>query len=54
MEHILIGVILGFLGLCMGSYAGATVWRLRARQLVEDKADGEKVDSKEYKKLLPL
>ena len=38
----------------MGSYAGATVWRLRARQLVEDKADGEKVDSKEYKKLLPL
>ena len=54
MEHILIGVILGFLGLCMGSYAGATVWRLRARQLVEDKADGEKVDSTEYKKLLPL
>lgn len=54
MEHILIGVILGFLGLCMGSYAGATVWRLRARQLVEDKADGEKVDAKEYKQLLPL
>lgn len=54
MEYILIGVILGFLGLCMGSYAGATVWRLRARQLVEDKADGEKVDGKEYKKLLPL
>lgn len=49
---ILIGLI--FLGLCMGSFAGATVWRLRARQLVEDKRDGEAVDSAEYKKLKPL
>jgi leader peptidase (prepilin peptidase) / N-methyltransferase len=38
----------------MGSFAGATVWRLRARQLVEDKADGEKIDAKEYKTLQPL
>jgi len=38
----------------MGSFAGATVWRLRARQLKEDKADGEKISEKEYKKLLPL
>lgn len=41
-------------GLALGSFAGAMVWRLRARQLVEDKAEGEKVDSKEYKRLLPL
>ena len=54
MEQIIISAGLLFLGLCLGSFAGATVWRLRAQQLVEDKADGEKIDSKEYKKLLPL
>lgn len=54
MEQLIVSSILVVLGLVMGSFAGATVWRLRARQLVEDKADGEKVDSKEYKTLLPL
>lgn len=54
MDQVLIIVVLALLGLCMGSFAGATVWRLRARQLVEDKAEGEKVDSVEYKKLKPL
>jgi prepilin signal peptidase PulO-like enzyme (type II secretory pathway) len=54
MEHLLICVVLAVFGLCMGSFAGATVWRLRARQLKFDKAAGEKVDSKEYKQLLPL
>lgn len=47
-------VVAGFLGLVMGSFAGAQVWRLRARQLVEDKADGEPYDKKELKKLSPL
>lgn len=47
-------VVAGFLGLVLGSFAGATVWRLRAQQLKEDKADGEKVDSKEFKRLHPL
>lgn len=54
MDTLLILVILTLLGLCAGSFAGATVWRLRAKQLVEDKADGEEYDKKEYKKLLPL
>lgn len=54
MEQSLILIILALVGLCMGSFAGATVWRLRARQLVEDEKQGEKVDSSEYKKLLPL
>ena len=54
MDEILIYGVLVLFGLMFGSFAGASVWRLRARQLVEDKADGEKVDSKEYKKLLPL
>jgi leader peptidase (prepilin peptidase)/N-methyltransferase len=51
---ILISVSLGLVGLVMGSFAGATVWRLRARQLVVDKKIGEPVDSKELKKLSPL
>lgn len=54
MDYTTIALILAVLGLLFGSFAGATVWRLRARQLVEDKAVGEKVDAKEYKTLLPL
>lgn len=54
MEQLLIYVALVLIGLCMGSFAGATVWRLRARQLVDDKANGEEVSEKEYKTLLPL
>lgn len=54
MEQTLLCVFLGILGLIMGSFAGATTWRIRARQLVQDKADGEKVDGKEYAQLLPL
>lgn len=51
---VIVIIALGLLGLCLGSFAGATMWRLRARQLVEDKADGEKVDKKEFTKLRPL
>jgi prepilin signal peptidase PulO-like enzyme (type II secretory pathway) len=54
MEQLYFCVALGILGLAMGSFAGATVWRLRARQLVQDKNDREEYDKKEYKKLLPL
>ena len=53
MDILLISV-LAVLGLCAGSFAGATVWRLRAKQLVEDKAEGEQVDKSEYDTLLPL
>jgi len=41
-------------GLVLGSFAGATVWRLRARQLVADKKAGEHVNHAEYKKLKKL
>jgi leader peptidase (prepilin peptidase)/N-methyltransferase len=54
MDQLVLGIILAVLGLMMGSFAGATVWRLRARQLLEDKAAGEKVDKKEYEALVPL
>lgn len=51
MNQITIFVALILLGLCFGSFAGASVWRLRARQLVQDKKDGEGYDENEYKKL---
>lgn len=54
MEEIIIYSILIIFGLMFGSFAGATVWRLRARQLVEDKIEGEEYDEDEYEKLLPL
>ncbi|MDB5168248.1 MAG: putative Prepilin peptidase [Candidatus Saccharibacteria bacterium] len=54
MEQIVISGILAMFGVILGSFAAASVWRLRARQLVEDKAAGEPVDKAEYKKLVPL
>lgn len=44
-------ILLGFLGLVFGSFAGAQVWRLRHRQLLEDKAAGESYDKKELTRL---
>ncbi len=43
-----------FIGLVLGSFAGAQVWRLRARQLTEDKTAGEEYDKREYKRLKEL
>ncbi|MBC7512043.1 prepilin peptidase [Candidatus Saccharibacteria bacterium] len=51
---LLLYVIIGFLGAAMGSFAGAQVWRLRARQLVQDKQAGEPYDKAEYKRLVGL
>ena len=50
----MIEIILAFLGLVFGSFAGATVWRLRARQITQEKAAGNKVDRRELKSLKPL
>lgn len=54
MEEIFIIIILTVFGLMLGSFAGATVWRIRAHQLADDKAADEEYDKKEYAKLLPL
>jgi prepilin signal peptidase PulO-like enzyme (type II secretory pathway) len=54
MEQIVISGVLAMFGVILGSFAAASVWRLRARQLVEDKVAGEPVDKAEYKKLAPL
>ena len=45
---------LALFGLVLGSFAGASVWRLRARQLVADKKAGESVDAAEYNQLKKL
>ena len=54
MFDALLYVALVLFGLIFGSFAGATVWRLRARQLVADKKAGERVDHKEYLTLKSL
>lgn len=41
-------------GASLGSFAGATVWRLRARQLLFDKKHGESYDKAEYARLKKL
>lgn len=52
--NMLILVVLGVMGALFGSFACAQVWRLRARQLVQDKKDGEHVDGDEYRRLKGL
>lgn len=44
-------LVLSVLGLCLGSFAGASVWRLRALQLVEDEKEGDLSGHDELKKL---
>jgi len=53
MEFV-IYIALVLIGVCLGSFAGATVWRLRARQLVADKKNKEPFDHKELHKLEKL
>ena len=50
----IIYIALVLFGLVLGSFAGATVWRLRARQLEADKKAGERVDHAEYTQLKKL
>lgn len=54
METSIIYIALVLVGLVMGSFAGASVWRLRARELASDKLYGEEYDKVEYKKLNKL
>ena len=54
MTEVFILVSLVVIGATFGSFAGAQVWRLRAQQLAEDKANGETIDTKEYKRLKQL
>lgn len=47
MTVSVITLAFGVLGLFFGSFAGASVWRLRAAQLREDKKHGEKISKHE-------
>ena len=53
MEYVIYVALILF-GVCLGSFAGATVWRMRAHQLKNDKKQKELVDAKEYKQLQKL
>lgn len=54
MDQVVIFVALVLVGACLGSFAGATVWRLRAKQLQADKDAKEDYNHKEYTKLKKL
>lgn len=54
MNEFIVYAALVLFGVCLGSYAAATVWRLRAKQLRYDKAHKEPYDKKEYKRLKGL
>ena len=54
MENFLLSLCFGALGAVFGSFAVAQVWRLRAKQLQDEKASGEKIDAVEWKKLRSL
>jgi len=54
MPDAIIVVLLGLLGVILGSFCGAMIWRLRAKQLDEDKKHGQDYDKKEFKRLKVL
>lgn len=54
MYEPIIYLALVLIGLCLGSFAGATVWRIRAHQLEYDKKHKEPYDKKEYSHLKKL
>lgn len=54
MNEFVVYVALVLIGACLGSFAGATVWRLRARQLQYDKDNKETYDKHEYGRLKKL
>ena len=51
---MIVGFLASVLGMVLGSFAGAQVWRLRARQLKEDMMAGEPYSKREYKQLSVL
>jgi len=54
MEQFIVYLALILVGACLGSFAGATVWRLRAKQLQSDKDNKEPYDHTEYTRLKKL
>lgn len=52
--NLLFATAFGLVGLAMGSFAGAMVWRLRAIQLREDEKAGEKISKKDLAEISSL
>lgn len=52
--QIVTTIILGLLGLVLGSFVGASLWRLRAAQLKADIASGEKVRASDKRQVAKL
>ena len=40
MDKVIISIFFGIVGAILGSFAVASTWRLRARQLFSDKSSG--------------
>lgn len=53
-ERIVVSFILAILGLVAGSFAGASVWRLRNRELRLDEANGEKIAASDKRQVAKL
>lgn len=54
MNDFVVYLALALFGMTFGSYAAATVWRLRASQLKADKEQKESYDKAEFKRLKKL
>lgn len=54
MDQVVVFIALILFGASLGSFAAATVWRLRARQLLYDKEHKEPYDKAEYSRLKKL
>ena len=52
--NIFYAICFFIVGSCLGSFACAQVWRMRAKQIVLDKSQNKKVDEAEYKRLSKL
>lgn len=50
----IIAIVLAVAGLAFGSFAGASVWRLRAAQLKADIENGEKVSARDKREIAKL
>jgi prepilin signal peptidase PulO-like enzyme (type II secretory pathway) len=50
MDNFFVVLVIIYIGLVIGSFAGAQVWRIRARQLLEDQNSGD-LDGDETKEL---
>lgn len=48
---MIVSAVLALVGLMFGSFVGASVWRLRTRQLSDDKKNGEKVLKKDTRQV---